>query len=129
MILILPILYKVDILNESIFACSCPIIVNILEDSNDIDELFEVALEVRDEYQKLRSWINEFQVAIEFDEPKQISKYSDILQSVDKHIKTKYSQDKYGALSLDLDLWTFTPGISNDILINSMLINLGYVLH
>lgn len=102
-----------------------PIIVNILEESNDIDDLFEVALQVRDEYQKLRSWIKEFQVAIESDDPKQISKYSDILQSVDKHIKTKYSQDKYGSLSLDLDLWTLTPSISKDISINSVLNKFG----
>lgn len=92
-----------------------PFIVKVINESNDIDDLIKVSLQIRDEYKEFRDWINKFQRAIEKDDSKQILKYSKILKSVQQNIESKYNPNENGSLSLDFDLFTFKPSVSISI--------------
>ena len=59
-------------------------------------------------------------MAIESDDPKEISKFSKTLSSVQEHIESKYCPDRYGTLSLELDLLALPPSISIPISSNAI---------
>jgi hypothetical protein len=96
------------------------LMVKIIQESNNFNDLLEVSLQLREEYEDLRSWLKQFQIAIESDDPKKISKYSKTLKSVQKNIESKYSPNKYGDLSLELDLFTLSLSVGFPISINGM---------
>jgi len=96
------------------------LMIKIIQESNDVDNLLEVSLQLREEYGDLRSWLKQFQIAIESDDPRKISKYSKTLKSVQKHIESKYSPNKYGELSLELDLFTLSPSASIPVNLNKI---------
>ena len=103
-----------------------PLISVIIEESNSFEDLFTVALQLREEYEDLRSWLKKFQEAIDHDDTKEISKHTKTLKSIQKHIEAKYSPDKFGTLDLSFDVLNFSPGISVPLPINKIRNNYIY---
>jgi len=102
-----------------------PFISIIIEESNNFDDLFVVALQLRQEYEDLRSWLKKFQEAIDHDDTKEISKHTKTLKSIQKNIEAKYSPDKFGSLDLSFDLLSLSPGIAIPLPINKIRNKIG----
>ena len=70
-----------------------PVVVQIVESSRDVAELVPTALQLRDEYKKLRGWLAKLQQALAEENTKEILAHHKELQSVARHV------DSYGALT------------------------------
>ncbi|PKD43713.1 hypothetical protein [Rhodohalobacter barkolensis] len=102
-----------------------PLISVIIEESNSFEDLFIVALQLREEYGDLRSWLKKFQEAIDHEDTKEISTHTKTLKSIQKYIEAKYSPDKFGSLDLSFDVLNFSPGISIPLPINKIRNKIG----
>ncbi|HCI72250.1 MAG TPA: hypothetical protein DHV30_17295 [Balneola sp.] len=102
-----------------------PFISLIIEESNSLSDLFKVALELRENYSDLREWIKQFQIALDNDSTKEIAKYIKTLESIQKHIESKYNPDKYGSLDLGFDFFSFSPSVSLALPINKLRNRIG----
>lgn len=67
-----------------------PIPVQVIQESNSIEDMIKVALQLRDDYQELRSWLGRYQQAITQGSLKDIGKYKKMLNSVSKYIDYKF---------------------------------------
>lgn len=102
-----------------------PLISQIIEESNNFDDLFSVALQLRERYSDLRLWLKTFQESLDTENSKGISKHIKTLQSVQKYIEDKYSPDKYGKLDLSFDFLSLSPSISVGAPINKLINRVG----
>jgi hypothetical protein len=102
-----------------------PLISAIIEESNSFEDLFIVALQLRREYEDLRSWLKKFQEAIDHENTKGISKHTKTLESIQKHIEAKYSPDKFGSLELSFDLLSLNPSVSISMGLNNFINKIG----
>ncbi|MGD2117920.1 MAG: hypothetical protein PVG66_06160 [Chromatiales bacterium] len=81
-----------------------PLPIKIIQESNSINDLIAVALQIREEYQELRNWLGCYQQALSDGTYMDISKFQKILHSI-----SQYVDSKMGAL--DPNAPTFTAGI------------------
>ena len=95
-----------------------PLIPTIIEEANDFDDLFKVALQLRDQFKDLREWLKQFQEALDNEETKAISKHIKVLESVQKNIESKYSSNENENLNLGFDFLSLSPSISIPLPIN-----------
>ncbi|MBO6584764.1 MAG: hypothetical protein JJ953_01530 [Gracilimonas sp.] len=102
-----------------------PLISIIIEESNSFEDLFTVALQLRKEYEDLRSWLKKFQEAIDHDDTKEISKHTKTLKSIQKYIEAKYSPDKFGSLDLSFDILSLSPSLSIPLSVNKIRNKIG----
>jgi hypothetical protein len=70
-----------------------PVVVQIVESSRDVAELVPSALQLRDDYKKLRLWLAQLQKAFAEENAKEILAHHKELESVARHI------DSFGALT------------------------------
>jgi hypothetical protein len=82
-----------------------PLPVRIIQESNSVDDLFKIALQLRNEYKDLRDWLGCYQKAMSDGSYKDISKFQKILQSVSLYVDSLMG-------SHDSNAPTFTTGIS-----------------
>lgn len=102
-----------------------PLISQIIEEANDFDDLFKIALQLREHYSDLRLWIKVFQEALDSENTIEISKHIKTLQSIQKYIEDKYNPDKYGKLDLSFDLLSLSPSLSVGAPINKIINKVG----
>lgn len=102
-----------------------PLIPTIVEESNDFDDLFRVALQLRDQFQDLRAWLKQFQEAIDNEDTKEVSKHIKVLESIQKNIENKYNPDKFGSLDLGFDFFSLSPSISIPLPVNRFRNSIG----
>lgn len=88
-----------------------PIAVEVIGDSSEPDQLIVVALQLRDKYKKLRSWLGEYQHALDNENPQNIQKYVSLLESIARDIDSKYSSRSED--SVRLSLGTSWLGLTN----------------
>lgn len=70
-----------------------PVVIQIVESSRDVADLVPTALQLRDDYKKLRLWLTKLQKAFAEENTKEILAYHKELESVARHI------DSFGALT------------------------------
>lgn len=74
-----------------------PIIIEVIEESNSFEDLIPTAIQLREKYKKLRSWLAQYQLAFDDEDPQALIKHKKILDSVSKNIERNYSGNtKYG---------------------------------
>lgn len=79
-----------------------PFPVQIIEEAGSVQDLIQVALQLRAEHQKLRDWLREYQVAInEEDERKQI-RFEKALRSVAASVQARYGASKAGSVGVSI---------------------------
>lgn len=109
-----------------------PVAVQVIEEASSLDDLLPVAIQIRDQNAALRSWLSEYQAAIdEEDERKQI-KFETTLASLAKSMEVKYGADKAGAVGISLNTAfikidvprSIVDGIRNSVGIRATLSNL-----
>jgi hypothetical protein len=88
-----------------------PVVVEVIRDSNDVDDLIPIALQLRDKYQKLREWLNQYQTAIDQDDPKSMLNHVKVLESIAKNIDRDYSILKDGSVNVSVGYSLFGVGI------------------
>lgn len=88
----------------SLYVSMDPLPIRVIQESNSVDDLLTIALQLRDEYRELRHWLGCYQAAINQDEYSEVEKYQDILNSI-----SKYADSKMG--KVDANWPTFTLGI------------------
>ena len=77
-----------------------PIAIEIIRDSKEPGQLFEVALQLRDKYKELREWLGEYQKALDSENPKTISKHVRLLESIAKEMDSKFKSGSDDATNL-----------------------------
>ncbi len=77
-----------------------PIAVEVIESSSDINSLFTVALQMRDQYSVFRKQLKHFQDVIDNEDAKEINKYKEIFRAINKSISS--DSEKYGNSSISL---------------------------
>ncbi len=102
-----------------------PLISTIIEESKDFEDLFNIALQLREQFSDLRIWLKQFQEALDTENTKEISKHTKTLKSVQKYIEDKYNPDKFGKLDLSFDLLSLSPSISVGAPINKLKNKVG----
>jgi len=81
-----------------------PLPIKVIQESNSINDLITVALQLREEYQELRNWLGCYQQALSDGSYKDISKFQKILQSISQYVDSKMGV-------IDSNAPTFTAGI------------------
>ena len=73
----------------SLFVNMPAIPIRIIQESSSIPQLIDTALEMRDDFLKLREWLKQFQNALSSDDIKTINNYRKQLDSVSKNVSAK----------------------------------------
>ncbi len=81
-----------------------PLPIRVIQESNSVDDLIPVALQLREEYQELRNWLGCYQQALSDGSYKDILKFQKILQSISQYVDSKMG-------IIDSSSPTFTAGI------------------
>lgn len=81
-----------------------PLPIKVIQESNSIEDMITVALQLRQEYQELRDWLGCYQNALSDGSYKDIQKFQKILKSI-----SSYTDSKMGII--DSNAPTFTTGI------------------
>ena len=63
--------------------------IKVIQESNSINDLITVALQLREEYQELRNWLGCYQQALSDGSYREISKYKKILHSISQYVDSK----------------------------------------
>lgn len=81
-----------------------PIIIDIIESSSSISNLFETAVQMRDHYKKFRKYLNKYQMAMEEGDLNSMRSHKRKLDDVQEYIFGKYGTAEFtiGAGSLGL---------------------------
>jgi len=79
-----------------------PVAVQILTDANDLDDLLKVAVQLRNDYRKLREWLGEFQSALDAKDVKEVLSRKKLLQSVAKHVDTLAVPSSFGDATIQI---------------------------
>ena len=66
-----------------------PLPIKVIQESNSINDLITVALQLREEYQELRKWLGRYQNALSDGSYKDISKFQEILHSISLYVDSK----------------------------------------
>ncbi|QMU60795.1 MAG: hypothetical protein GKR92_03445 [Gammaproteobacteria bacterium] len=66
-----------------------PLPIKVIQESNSINDLITVALQLREEYQELRNWLGCYQQALSDGSYREISKYKKILHSISQYVDSK----------------------------------------
>lgn len=82
-----------------------PLPIRVIQESNSVDDLITVALQLRDEFKSLRDWLDHYQKAMSDGSYKDISKFQEIIQSVSLYVDSLMG-------SHDSNAPTFSAGIS-----------------
>ncbi len=88
----------------SLYVSLDPLPLRVVQESNSIDDLLTIALQLRDEYRELRHWLGCYQEAVNSDEFFEVNKYQDILSSISKYVDSKMGH-------VDANAPTFSAGI------------------
>jgi hypothetical protein len=88
----------------SLYVSMDPLPIRVLQESNSVDDLLTIALQLRDEYRELRHWLGCYQAAINQDEYSEVEKYQDILRSISRYVDS-------GMGKVDANAPTYTVGI------------------
>ncbi|MGF1903432.1 hypothetical protein [Aliivibrio sifiae] len=73
----------------SLFVNMPAIPIRIIQDSDSVDQLIDTALEMRNDFAKLREWLKLFQNALSQDDIPSIMRYRKELDSVSKYVSAK----------------------------------------
>lgn len=79
-----------------------PAVVEVIEESKTRNDLIIAAVQARDEYRKLRHWIEEYQIALMQEDTQKIIKSKKIMQSVSNYVKGKLGDKSIGETKLSL---------------------------
>ena len=79
-----------------------PIIVEIIESANSVNNMFSVALQLRKDYKNFRKFINKYQAAINNGDTKKLLESVDLINEVSSRIINKNEFNKYGEIELNL---------------------------
>lgn len=63
-----------------------PLPIRVIQESTSPSDIIKTSLELRDEYQELRTWLNYYQIALSDGSYKDIKKFTRILDSISKYI-------------------------------------------
>lgn len=77
-----------------------PAVVEVIEESKTRNDLIIAAFQARDEYRKLRHWIEEYQTALMQEDTQKIIKSKKIMQSVSDYAKGKFGNKSIGETKL-----------------------------
>jgi hypothetical protein len=91
-----------------------PIPFRIIEESSNLSQLFDVAVQMRSELKDLRYWLNEFQNAIEIEDVKKILECERVLDSVSKHADAVMTGSGGGGVDMSLGLGVLKLAIKTD---------------
>ncbi|MFC2048320.1 hypothetical protein ACFLSK_02685 [Chloroflexota bacterium] len=79
-----------------------PVAIEVIENSNGLDQLITVARGLRDKYKELRLWLGKYQEALDSEDPLYIKKHVRLLESIADDIENKYSTNGEDAVKLSL---------------------------
>lgn len=95
-----------------------PIGIEVIEESNSVEDLIPVAVSFRDKYKQLREWLREVQLAVDEENSKKFAKYKRTLDLVSKDINREVSGYSWGATSLNIGFGLPSISISVPIIDN-----------
>ena len=82
-----------------------PLVTRIIRESSKASDLVPVAMRIRQEYSELRSWIRQYQEALNHADPRNLDQFESLISSVSRHI------DSHKEIRSD-DAATFTAGFA-----------------
>lgn len=79
-----------------------PVAIEVIGDSSEPGQLITVAVQLREKYGKLRSWLGDYQQALDSENPQKIKKYVRLLESIARNIDSNYSSKSDDSVRLSL---------------------------
>lgn len=92
-----------------------PVAVQIIEEAASLEDLLPVAVQVRDQNSALRSWLSEYQGAIDVEDERKRIKFETTLASLAKSMEVKYGADKAGSVGISLNTAFFKIDVPRSI--------------
>ena len=79
-----------------------PVAVEVIEESNSVEQLIFNAIQLRDKYSKLRQWLKEYQDVLDNEDIQAMLKKKKLLDSVARNIETLASSEDRGNTKITL---------------------------
>ncbi|MCX8130891.1 MAG: hypothetical protein N3I35_12415 [Clostridia bacterium] len=80
-----------------------PLAVEIIESSSSTDDLFKVALQVRNDYKGFRKYMNKYQEALDSENPREMLVFKEVFDYICAKARTNSKgQEKYGDLTISM---------------------------
>jgi hypothetical protein len=79
-----------------------PVAIEVIGDSSEPGQLITVAVQLREKYKKLRTWLGEYQQALDSEDPQKIKKYVMLLESIARDIDSNYPSKSEDSVRLSL---------------------------
>jgi len=92
-----------------------PLAVKAIEDSENIEQLIPAALNLRDRYLGLRSWLAEYQKALDEEDEGQQLKYERLLREISRSLQVQYGAKDSGGSGLSLSTFFFKLDLSRSL--------------
>lgn len=92
-----------------------PVPVQVIEEATTIDDLIPIACNVRDKHVGLRSWLAEYQAALEEEDERKQLKFEKTLSKLGKSMEVKYGADKAGSLGISLSAAIFKVDVPRQL--------------
>jgi hypothetical protein len=99
---------------HSAFLQLAPIPLRVIEESESIEDIFRVALQLRSELKELREWLNQFQNAIDAEDVPKILRHEAVLESVSRHVDRLVSGSTAGRVEMSVNLGMLKFAIKGD---------------
>lgn len=97
-----------------------PVVIQIVESSRDIDDLVSIALQIRNDYKKLRAWLSGLHMAIAEESTKEILAHQKDLESVARHIDSSGAMTPQGETTIQLGVSWINVNVKIGSLINAV---------
>ena len=81
-----------------------PVVVQIINETSDLENLPRVALQLRDEYSELRKWLGEFQAALDAESVSELLSKKNLLEGVARNIDSQISLTPVGDSTVQFGL-------------------------
>jgi hypothetical protein len=91
-----------------------PIIIEVIEESRTIDDIFTIALQLRYKYSKFRKWLTEYQSALNDENTNALIKHKKLLDSIATNISEKIGSAEYSKATVTLGTSWFSIPLNVD---------------
>ncbi len=84
------------------------LVVQVIQDSTSASELIPVALQYREKFAQLRTWIGAYQDAMDDEDPRAMQKRQKVLESVSRHLAGTQADSQYGRTAISIETGWFS---------------------
>lgn len=97
-----------------------PVAVEVIEESNSVEQLIFNAIQLRDKYSRLRQWLKEYQDVLDNEDIQAMIKKKKFLDSVARNIETLASSEDKGNTKITLGVTWLVIKLSKSINVESL---------